>query len=302
MPEPARADGVGAVSIRHLLATAGRRLAIDGGPATLEAEVLLAHVMQADRVWLHTHPEAEPPLDARRRFDALVDERVLARTPIAYLTGTREFYGIPLVMRRGVFIPRPETEGLVDRVATWLRGRPGGGAGAVVAEPCCGSGAIAVALARTTGCRMIATDLSPAAVALARQNADAAAVGPLVQVVPGCLLEPVQAGLRLDAVVCNPPYVRRDEMPGLAPDITRHEPELALVAGEDGLGVIRTLVGQAASRLAAGGLLAMEIGAGQGAAAAACLAEGPWDAVRCEQDLAGRDRYILANRRPGTAP
>jgi release factor glutamine methyltransferase len=171
----------------------------------------------------------------------------------------------------------------------------------VVAEPCCGSGAIAVALARTAGCRMIATDLSPAAVALTRQNAVASAVGPLVQVVPGSLLEPVQAGLRLDAVVCNPPYVRLDEMPGLAPDIARHEPGLALVAGEDGLGVIRALVGQAASRLVAGGLLAMEIGAGQGAAVTALLSGDPWDAVRCDQDLAGRDRYVVAIRRQDTA-
>lgn len=280
------------------------QLAGSDGAGELEAEVLLAHVLGTDRVWLHAHPEAPVAPEEFRKFTGMLRERADQRTPVAYLTGRREFRGLNLVVRRGVFIPRPETEGLVDRVAAWLelpgnRQTPG-----VVVEACCGSGAIAVAVAKATGRTIIATDLSPAAVEQTRDNAAAHGVGELVQALGGSLLEPVRS-LRprpaVRVVVSNPPYVTAEEMRALPDDIARHEPVLALAAGEDGLDVVRRLIGEAADVLEPGGLLAMEIGAGQGAAVLGLLEPGGWRRGRVEPDLAGRDRYALAIREEGTA-
>lgn len=288
--------------LRRLLAEAAARLAGEDGSGALEAELLLAHVLGRDRVWLHAHAEAELPADARERFADLVRERARDRTPVAYLTGGREFFGLTLAMRRGVFIPRPETEGLVDRVAAWVAGREAGRDAEVLVDVCCGSGAIAVALARETGWRVMATDRSPEAVRLTRDNAASLGVGEAVTVLAGSLLEPLD-GLsprpRVRAVVSNPPYVTTAEMSGLAPDIARHEPALALEAGADGLDVVRALVRDAAGWLLPGGMLAMEIGAGQGGAVRSLLTEAGWSGVRVEADLAGRDRYALALRPAG---
>jgi len=298
-------DAAATPDVRSLLREAAERLPGSDGAGRLEAEVLLSSVLGTDRVWLHAHPEAPVASEASRTFAGLVRERAEERTPVAYLTGVREFYGLTLRMRRGVFIPRPETEGLVDRVRAWLSDQGDRGAPGVIAEACCGSGAIGVALAIATGRRVIATDLSAAAIDLTRENAMAQGAGALVEALPGSLLEPVEA-MRPRPSVCvvvsNPPYVTAAEMRTLPRDIASHEPLLALAAGEDGLDAVRDLISQTARILEPGGLVALEIGAGQGVAVLELLAKGRWRQARIERDLAGNDRYVLAVMAPGTAP
>lgn len=266
-----------------------------GDTASLEAELLLGHALGAGREWLYAHPEQVPPSRAGDSFRASVRERAETRCPVAYLTGRREFCGLGLAIQRGIFIPRPETEGLVDLVAEWwvregasLDGEP------VLVDACCGSGAIGVALAWRVGMRVIATDVSAAAVALTERNAAACGVGGRVSVRRGAGLSPLGTGRRVRAVVANPPYVRTDAIAGLDPDIRCFEPRESLDGGEDGLKVVRGLAGEAAAAVTPGGLLALEIGAeGADGALAAVLSAG-WRYPRIERDLAGFPRFVLA--------
>ncbi len=267
--------------------------------ARREALILLAAATGRPQAGWLAHPDDVVPAGAAARLKQWVRRRRRTRVPIPLLTGRREFMGLSLVMRRGVFVPRPETEGLVERVEAWLA-RPGTGSPARIIEPCTGSGAIAVALARRAGARVIATDRSLPAVRLARLNARRQGVGRLVAVHHGNLLAGTGwAGRRgVDVVVANPPYIRAVDRVRLPPEVRRHDPAAALFAGPDGLGIVRRLAPAAAACLRPGGLLALEIGHGQGRGAKRLLAGGAWRGARVEHDLAGRERYLLATRTP----
>lgn len=280
-----------------LLASAAARLKSGSGPAArLEAELLLGAVLGRRREWLLARPEFPVPADSHRRFAGLVRRRSEG-VPVAYLTGRREFAGLEFAVGRGVLIPRPETEGLLERVEAWLGGRADDRPG-VVADLGTGSGALAVALARRVGVRVIATDRSATAVRVARRNAAAHGVGHLVEVLRGSWLGPVlrrRPRVRLVAVMSNPPYVSPRLMRRLPPEV-RREPRAALAGGgADGLGAVRAVVASARA-LVPGGLLALEIGAEQGRAVRRLLDGGGWRDARIDPDLAGRDRYALALR------
>jgi release factor glutamine methyltransferase len=280
-----------------LVRAAAARLARVAGPAArLEAEVLAASAAGRSRAWLVAHGDEPATAPARRKLRGWLRRRITGREPVAYLTGRREFAGLDLEVTRGVLVPRPETEGLVERVEAWLRARPAR-PGEAVADAGTGSGAIAVALAVRLGVRVIATDRSAIACRIAWRNARRHDVTGLVRVRRGRWLGPARRE-RLAAVVSNPPYLTPSEMRRLQPEVRREPPSALAGGGLDGLDAIRSLVARAGAVLPAGGLLALEIGAGQGPGTRRLLANGPWRKVRIERDLAGRTRYALAERAP----
>lgn len=257
----------------------------------LEAELLVAHALKLRRldVFLrHDQPLSPEELTAIR---ALVERR-RRHEPLAYLTGEREFYGRAFTVDRRVLIPRPETEHLVDAVVAFLRAR--GDAPGAVLDLCTGSGCIAVTVALAVpGATLDAVDLSPAALDVARLNVARHKLAERVTLHEGSLYKPL-GNKRFDVIASNPPYIPSDDIPGLMPDVSQHEPHLALDGGPDGTVVLRALLAGVPSRLNPGGLLAVEVGHDQGAwAVQQATAVGLLDA-RMEKDLAGIPRVLLA--------
>lgn len=257
----------------------------------VDAELLVRHVLGWSRSAVVLRgAEALPPA-AAARLDELAQRRA-DRVPLQLIVGTVGFRNLDLLVEAGVFVPRPETEVLAGGAIA--RVPPGG----VVVEPCTGSGAVACAVASEVGrCTVVATDVSPSAVSLARRNAQRAQVDVLV--VEGDLLEPVPARLRgaVDVVVCNPPYLTPQERTAADPEVRQHDPEVALVAGPTGHEVTDRLIADACAWLRPGGWLLVEtdsVRAGETARRAA--AAGYAEAVVLP-DLTGRDRVVVARRR-----
>jgi release factor glutamine methyltransferase len=266
--------------------------------ARLESELLLAGVLGVRRLDLYL--QHERPLSAgelQRYRDAV--RRRLRHEPLQYVLGTAAFRTLELRVDRRALIPRPETEVLVGAVLAWAAARQGQGLPAAsVLDIGTGSGAIALSLAAEGAfARIVATDVSPDALQLARENAGRCGLADRVEFRCGPLFGAVEAGERFAVIVSNPPYVAEPDRATLAPEVREHEPELALFAGADGLAVIEDLIAVAPVYMEAGGLLALEIGSGQ-ADAVLELARGggAWTAERIVQDLAGRPRFMLAER------
>lgn len=282
------APGSSRVRIDAALARAVETLGQTSESPKLDAEVLLARALDLPKSYLYAHPEDELDDAAMERFFSSVERR---RTglPLAYITGTKEFWSLPLLVTGDVLVPRPETELLVELA---LRHIPRRGECAAL-DLGTGSGAIAVALAsERPGCRIVATDASAAALAVARENARRLGLGN-VEFREGDWTAPLagtDAG-RFDLVVSNPPYIGRDE-PELA-DL-RHEPSAALVAGKDGLDAIRVLARDCPPLLAPGGLMLLEHGAAQRERVAGILAAEGWREIRCYEDAAGLPRVTSA--------
>ncbi len=232
------------------------------------------------------------PRERRRIVAGLA--RLAAGEPLAYVLGDAEFMGRVFACDRRALIPRPETEQLAAAVLGWAplwrRSAPR------VADVGTGGGCLAVTLAlERPAVRLLAVDISPAALALARRNAGRHGVAGRLRFRRGDLLAGLPPG-RLDAVVSNPPYVAAAEWARCPTSVRAFEPRRALDGGVDGLAVIRRLIGQARAALAPGGWLFLEIGAAQGRAVRALLAAAGFGAVRILSDLAGRDRVIRARR------
>jgi release factor glutamine methyltransferase len=248
------------------------------------AEVLLIHVLRTDRAGLYTRTEG---LDAReaRMFGRAICQRCTG-TPVQHLTGEQAFRRLVLEVRPGVFVPRPETEVLVEHALDALGDREG----SVVVDAGTGTGAIALAIKdEHPGAKVFATDRSPESVELAVANADR--LGLDVTVLEGDLLQPLPADLRgwVDLVVSNPPYVSPEELDDLPLEV-RGDPPLALV--DDGT-IFERLAAEALRWLRDGGTLAVEIDARRGVDVAEALRHDFVD-VRVEPDLAGRDRVVVA--------
>jgi release factor glutamine methyltransferase len=261
------------------------------GSPRLDAEVLLAHVLGYSRVQLYTRfdqPLERTELDAYRELI----RRRLKGEPVAYLTGTKEFWSLAFKVDPRVLIPRPETELLVETALELTADLPAG----VLADVGTGSGAIACALKKERpGWRVLATDVSGDALAVARENA--ARLGLDLELLEGDLEAPLAAHAPLDLLVSNPPYIDAAELATLQREVRDHEPRLALSPGTDGLAVIRRLVAAAAALLRPGAALALEIGTGQGAAVRALLAGAGFVEVAVRRDYAGHDR-VATGRRP----
>lgn len=273
-------------TIRDALRAARDRLAPVSDSAALDVQVLLMHVLNAERAYLLAHGDVSLTPEQRGQFAALVDRRA-AGEPVAYILGRRAFFDRELRVSSAVLIPRPETELLLEAALDWV------GHGMAAVDVGTGSGALAVTLAANRpDLRVYATDISPAALDVARANAaDHAAA---VTFFEGDLLLPlIAAGLRVDLVMANLPYIARDDLPAL--DVSRYEPRLALDGGPDGLDLIRRLVDQLPEVAGPGALALLEIGADQGAAALA-LVETRLRPVEAGivRDYAGLDRIIRA--------
>jgi release factor glutamine methyltransferase len=278
---------------RSLLAWMARDFAALGiGTARLDAELLIARVLQIDRVRMYM--DLDRPLTAEElaAVRALVVRR-RQREPVAYLVGQREFYRREFEVSAAVLIPRPDTECLIERALQLL---PSEGERDVL-DLCTGSGAIAVTLAaERPSARVTATDLSGAALEVAARNVHKHATAERVTLRQGDLFGALQRDTRFDLIAANPPYVRSTELPGLAPEL-HHEPELALVAGADGLDVLGRLCAEAGAWLKPGGALLFEIGAGQAQAVAQLLAAQPTlHAVQVHKDYGGIERVVEAHR------
>ncbi len=253
-----------------------------------EADFLLARALRTDRARLHADPPALTPA-AARRFLGWVERRA-RREPAAYVLGRAEFWSLEFRVTPAVLVPRPETEHLVEAALRALAGT----AAPRVADVGTGSGCVAVALARERpDARVVATDRSAAALAVARGNARAHAVAGRVRFVRADLLE----GLRgpFDLVLSNPPYVGDGEE--VAPEVL-HEPREAVFAGPDPVAVYRSLAAGAARLLRPGGTLAVEVTPERAGAVAATFREAGMIPALPILDLAGHARVLMA--RPGS--
>ena len=254
--------------------------------ARLDAEVLARHALGWDRARLVADGRGPMPADVDRDFSALIARRA-TREPVAFIIGRREFWGLDFDVSRDVLIPRPETELIVEAVC---ERRDRGLDVRTIVDVGTGSGCLAVALARECpGARVLATDVSPTALAVAARNAVRHQVEGRVTFVLGDLLDPVKGPV--DVIVSNPPYVPSGVE--LSPDIVRFEPSVALYSGHDGLTLVNRLVTSARSRLAAGGLLAMEFGLGQDDQVRASALEAGWIDVTLKSDLQGIPRVAV---------
>jgi release factor glutamine methyltransferase len=284
-------------TVLRLLRWSTQYLEAKGIPGVrIDVEQLLAHALKLRRLDLYLHfdrPLTEGELEV---FKPLLLERA-ERRPLQYILGRAAFRELDLVVDERVLIPRPETEELVEAVLT--RTREWGREGLEAVDIGTGSGAIALSLAQEGPFRRVtATDRSSEALRVARENATRHGLEGRVRFLEGDLYEALPPGERVDVVVSNPPYVSREEMGGLAPEIRLWEPHLALDAGEGGLTVLHRLVDGASGVLRPGGILALEIGSGQAQAMVERIRsrEG-WEAPVVLRDLSGRDRIILATRR-----
>ncbi len=249
----------------------------------LDAELLLAEATGWDRARLVADPEAEIPPAAARRFGEMVRRR-LRREPVAYIVGHRGFRHLELAVDPRVLVPRPETELLVE-LALELQPRR-------VLDLGTGSGAIALAVAaELPGCEVLASDNSPAALEVARANAERLGLTARVAMFEATL--PPDVG-ELDLIVANLPYVSEADWQGLEPEVTEWEPREALLAGPDGLDVLRETIPAVASVVP---ILALEVGAGQDGAVGELLRDAGFDAVETRSDLAGIPRVAIGRRR-----
>ncbi len=280
------------VDVRSLLRAAREALAASGGGAAhsgasvaLDADLLLAHVLGVDRAWLFANGERAVEPSRAGAFMALLQRRS-AGEPIAYLTGRREFWSLPLRVTPGVLIPRPETELLVEVALAHIPAE----ASWRVADLGTGSGAVALAIAvERPRCELHATELSPAALAVAQENVDIIAPG-RVTLHQGSWLEPLTG--QFHVILSNPPYVAADD-PHLQQGDCRFEPAAALTPGTDALAAIREIAQAALPYLRSGGMLAFEHGFEQGEACRNLLENLGYFDVRTERDLEGRDRVTI---------
>ena len=283
-------------TVRSLLAWAREWLANKGVESPrLDAELLLANALGCDRVRLYIDVDKPLTPEELARFKPLVQRRA-AREPVAYILGAKEFYGRSFDVCPGVFIPRPETELLVQLA---LEAIPRG-ADVRVLDLCAGSGAVGVSIAaERPGARVDLVELSPQAAEVAQRNAQKHAPGRAV-VLEGDLYAPVPPGQRYQVITANPPYVPLPHRQRLAPDILDHEPHLALFGGEDGLDVVRAVIAGLRDRLLPGGLFGTEIDPPQSARVAELCRAAGLTGVRVVRDLAGLDRHVTG-RVPGEA-
>ena len=258
----------------------------------IEAELLLRHVLQLDRAYLFLRLPEQLTAEQDDDFRRLIARRV-AHTPSAYLTGRREFYSLSLLVGPGVLIPRPETEHVVDAVLETGRALLRERDRVTFVDVGTGSGAIALAVARhLPALRVLATDISPAALAVAELNARRLRLAGRVTFLAGDLLAPLHEPV--DIVAANLPYIPTAVWQELSPEIRDHEPRTALDGGEDGLRVIDRLLSAVPSHLTAGGVVILEIGHDQAAGVHALVAERlPGASLEIRRDLAAHERVAV---------
>ncbi len=271
------------------LAEARRALSPHSETPSLDSQLLMMKTLGVTRAWVLAHAEADL---TSVQSDAFVFDlsRVVSGTALPYVIGSWEFFGRPFVITPDVLIPRPETEILVTAALRWLSERP---QGQRVVDVGCGSGCIAISLALDMPGHMIyGVDVSPAALAVARRNAEAYHIEDELTLVEGDLLTPFDS--RFDLVCANLPYIPTDRLAEL--EVAMREPSLALDGGPDGLAGIERLGLQLASRLAPGGRVLLELDPEQMDRASALMrAALPGVTTSVLADLSGRDRVLVVD-------
>ena len=257
--------------------------------ARAEAGVLVRHVLGLDRADLLARPDTPLSPAQAAALEGLLARR-LRREPLAYVLGHREFHGLDFRVTPAVMVPRPETETLVEEALAWAGARP---APVTVADVGTGGGCIAVSLAvRLPDARFLATDVSPAALAVAEENARRHGVAERVRLLSGHLLEPLPGPV--DLIVANLPYVPSARIDSLQPEVRNYEPRHALDGGLDGTDLLRPLLREAGAYLRPGAALMLEIDEEQGMAMTqAARSAFPAATVRVLPDLSGRDRVLV---------
>ncbi|MBR9805065.1 peptide chain release factor N(5)-glutamine methyltransferase [bacterium] len=258
---------------------------LDSDSARLDAECLLAAVLERDRSYLYAWPERSVSEQQQAVYQALISRRA-GGEPVAYLLGYQEFWSLRLRVTPDVLIPRPDTELLVEQVLAL------DDSGLTVVDVGTGSGAIALVVAQQKpDWEIIGVDLSPAALAVARSNGEAHAAGRVRWLLSDYLS--AFAAQSVDVIVSNPPYIAADD-PELESSVAHYEPTMALIAGQQGMEAFYVLARQAASVLRPGGRLLLEHGYQQAEAVADCLRGYGFESVSCHCDLAGRPRVTTA--------
>lgn len=258
--------------------------------ADADARVLIAHALDIDRATLLTHGHRVLTPDEDARLETLAARR-LKHEPVAYITGRREFWSLPLIVTPDVLIPRPDTETVVELALDLVLNDGLRLEKLRILDIGTGSGAILLALlSELENATGTGTDLSVAALATARSNAEMNGFAGRCRFI-ACDLAAGLAG-PFDLIVSNPPYIARGEIAGLAPDVRDHEPALALDGGHDGLDFYRTIAAQAGPLLAPGGRLVVELGAGQEPAVRTLFADAGLKPGEARKDFAGIARAL----------
>lgn len=280
-------------TISRVVAWTAKDLAARGIESSrLDAELLVAHALKLRRIDLYLRHD-QPLADAELAGIRALVERRRRFEPIAYIVGERDFYGRAFAVDRRVLIPRPETEGAVEAALAALPPRAEA-ATLRVLDVGTGSGAIAVTLAcERPDVTVDAVDLSPAAAEVARANAARHGVSARVRVVEGSLYKAI-GDARYHLIVSNPPYIATAEVDELMPDVSQHEPRLALDGGPDGTVVLRPLVMGAPAHLVDGGALVVELGWDQAERARELAREAGFARVEVRPDLARIERILVA--------
>lgn len=263
--------------------------------ARIDAELLMGELLKKRRIDLYMEHDRPMSRDEVDRYREMVRSRV-AGMPVQRIIGEADFYSLRLGVGEGVFIPRPETELLVDRAIDYFK-RNSGGEGKLAVDVCAGTGAVALAVAgNLPGVRIEAVDSSPEAVRCIEENIRRTGVGDRVKAVEADAAEHLAAGSgRVDLVVSNPPYITTEEMESLPVEVRDHDPRSALHGGTNGLDVYGTIVPAAAAALVPGGLILLEVsdtvaeGVGE-----LILATGRFEEARIDLDYNGRRRVLSA--------
>jgi release factor glutamine methyltransferase len=257
--------------------------------AAIDAAVLARHLLGWDQAALLTHGRETPPAAFVTAFDACVARRA-AREPVAMITGVREFWGLDFEVTPDVLVPRPETELIVEESLKWSAEHP-----RRIVDVGTGSGCLAISLAREfPRARVFATDISDAALAVARRNAVRHGVDSRVSFVRTSFLAGIGHGV--DLIVSNPPYVPEAAAVSLAQEVVRHEPHLALFGGADGLDPIRHIIHTASRHLTPGGRMILEFGYGQESDIIALSGRACWSVLSLRHDFQAIPRVIVLGR------
>ena len=275
----------------------------------LDAEILLAQARGCQRIQLYTAYD-QPLTDAVRATMRELVQRRAGAEPVAYLVGHREFFSLDFKVTRDVLIPRPDTETLVIELTeeikqlSAVRQEAGNTAPIRVLDLCTGSGCIAIAAAKQChnqklNVKFTATDISPAALAIATENAQKHGVEELIEFYQGDLLEALPADSQFEILASNPPYIPSAEIDTLDPEVAKHEPRLALDGGPTGFSVIDRLVTSAPNFAAPNALFLMELSPEQADTACQRLVTAArYNDITVRKDLAGRPRVLRARFEP----
>ena len=293
-PPAARSETETGTKVCALLSRLEERLADAGVDSPgLDARLILAMVLGCDRAHLHAHPEKMVVPEELARVESLAQRR-MAREPMAYIMGEREFWSMSLLVSPGVLIPRPETELLVERVVALT----GEGRESRILDLCAGGGAVGLAVAsELPEAHVTLLDLCPKALGVARRNTIKFGLAGRTRFLASDLFQVLAEEEEFDLIASNPPYVATGELDSLMPEVSSFEPRLALDGGADGMDFIRRIIEEAPAYLARGGFLLIEMDPRQMAVAEALSEEqGSYRSARRHNDLAGRERVLELQR------